>query len=106
MANLLFLDSPAGVGFSYSNSSSDRRTGDKRTGPNYFTHTHSHKQIHHITNLSLFNFQNCTGNDAYIFLRRWFERFPQFKYRTFYIAGESYAGNVILTINTHRIVIN
>ncbi|XP_042033248.1 serine carboxypeptidase-like 28 isoform X2 [Salvia splendens] len=62
VANLLFLDSPAGVGFSYSNSSSGRRTGDKRT-----------------------------GNDAYKLLRGWFERFPQFKYRTFYIAGESYA---------------
>ncbi|KAH6838191.1 serine carboxypeptidase-like 28 [Perilla frutescens var. hirtella] len=56
-ANLLFLDSPAGVGFSYSNSS-DQRTGDQRT-----------------------------AKDAYKFLRKWFERFPQFKYRTFYIAG-------------------
>ncbi|KAG6391464.1 hypothetical protein SASPL_149219 [Salvia splendens] len=68
VANLLFLDSPAGVGFSYSNSSSGRRTGDKRT-----------------------------GNDAYKLLRGWFERFPQFKYRTFYIAGESYAA-----IEDHR----
>lgn len=31
-ANLLFLDSPAGVGFSYSNTSFDMVTGDKRTG--------------------------------------------------------------------------
>nr|GMC77268.1 serine carboxypeptidase-like 27 [Ipomoea batatas] len=31
-ANLLFLDSPAGVGFSYSNTSSDLITGDQRTG--------------------------------------------------------------------------
>lgn len=65
-ANLLFLDSPAGVGFSYSNSSSDQKTGDQKT-----------------------------GKDAYTFLSRWFERFPQFKYRTFYIAGESYAGHYI-----------
>lgn len=31
-ANLLFLDSPAGVGFSYSNTSLDSVTGDNRTG--------------------------------------------------------------------------
>lgn len=31
-ANLLFLDSPAGVGFSYSNTSLDLITGDNRTG--------------------------------------------------------------------------
>ncbi|KAK9282894.1 hypothetical protein L1049_011119 [Liquidambar formosana] len=65
-ANLLFLDSPAGVGFSYSNTSSDQSVGDKRT-----------------------------AEDAYTFLIKWFERFPQYKHRPFYIGGESYAGHYI-----------
>ncbi|KAK8480117.1 hypothetical protein V6N13_030023 [Hibiscus sabdariffa] len=66
-ANLLFLDSPAGVGFSYSNTSSDIYTvGDKRT-----------------------------AEDAFTFLVKWLERFPNYKHRPFYIAGESYAGHYI-----------
>ncbi|KAK7304823.1 hypothetical protein VNO77_42712 [Canavalia gladiata] len=66
-ANILFLESPAGVGFSYTNTSSDLKTsGDRRT-----------------------------AQDALIFLIRWIERFPQYKYREFYIAGESYAGHYI-----------
>jgi hypothetical protein len=32
------------------------------------------------------------AHDSYTFLVKWFERFPQYKYRDFYIAGESYAG--------------
>ncbi|KAL6011073.1 hypothetical protein ACLOJK_001517 [Asimina triloba] len=32
------------------------------------------------------------AEDAYAFLVSWFERFPQYKHREFYIAGESYAG--------------
>lgn len=32
------------------------------------------------------------AEDAYTFLVDWFERFPQYKHRDFYIAGESYAG--------------
>ncbi|MED6218807.1 Serine carboxypeptidase 24 [Stylosanthes scabra] len=66
-ANILFLESPAGVGFSYTNTSSDLLTsGDKRT-----------------------------AQDALIFLIRWMSRFPQYKYRDFYIAGESYAGHYV-----------
>ncbi|XP_062156468.1 serine carboxypeptidase-like 27 [Alnus glutinosa] len=67
LANLLFLESPAGVGFSYSNTTSDLYTaGDQRT-----------------------------AEDAYTFLVDWFERFPQYKHRDFYIAGESYAGHYV-----------
>ncbi|XP_043693484.1 serine carboxypeptidase-like 27 [Telopea speciosissima] len=66
-ANLLFLESPAGVGFSYSNTTSDLYTaGDQRT-----------------------------AEDAYTFLVNWFEKFPQYKHRDFYIAGESYAGHYV-----------
>ncbi|CAL9176972.1 unnamed protein product [Musa hybrid cultivar] len=63
-ANLLFLESPAGVGFSYTNTSSDLKTsGDERT-----------------------------AGDALMFLIGWMSRFPQYKARDFYISGESYAG--------------
>lgn len=36
------------------------------------------------------------AEDAYTFLVNWFERFPQYKHRDFYIAGESYAGSELL----------
>ncbi|KAJ0697327.1 putative carboxypeptidase D [Helianthus annuus] len=67
VANMLFLESPAGVGFSYSNKSSDYKTpGDAQT-----------------------------AKDSYTFLINWLERFPEYKTRDFYIAGESYAGHYI-----------
>ncbi|KAM0922244.1 hypothetical protein ACQ4PT_006294 [Festuca glaucescens] len=66
-ANLMFLESPVGVGFSYTNTSSDlKKLGDK-----------------------------ITADDAYIFLLNWFKRFPQYKSHEFYIAGESYAGHYV-----------
>jgi serine carboxypeptidase-like clade 2 len=40
-------------------------------------------------------FSEFAAEDAYIFLVNWFERFPQYKHREFYIAGESYAGESI-----------
>ncbi|GLU10287.1 hypothetical protein SLE2022_271060 [Rubroshorea leprosula] len=67
VANILFLDSPVGVGFSYSNTSSDLLSnGDKRT-----------------------------AQDSLTFLLKWFERFPQYKGRDFYISGESYGGHYV-----------
>jgi len=63
-ANLLFLESPVGVGFSYTNKSSD------------------------LDNLN----DVFVAEDSYSFLVNWLQRFPEYKDREFYIAGESYAG--------------
>ncbi|KAG9141881.1 hypothetical protein Leryth_009265 [Lithospermum erythrorhizon] len=66
-ANLLFLESPVGVGFSYTNTSNDiKDLGD-----------------------------TITAQDSYTFLVNWFKRFPQFKSHEFYISGESYAGHYV-----------
>ncbi|KAJ8769880.1 hypothetical protein K2173_008962 [Erythroxylum novogranatense] len=66
-ANLLFVESPVGVGYSYSNTSRDiKELGD-----------------------------TVTAEDAYKFLVNWFERFPQYKSHDFYISGESYAGHYV-----------
>ncbi|GAV83208.1 Peptidase_S10 domain-containing protein [Cephalotus follicularis] len=71
-ANILFLESPAGVGFSYTNTSSDlKNSGDERT-----------------------------AQDALIFLIRWMSRFPQYKHRDFYLGGESYAGHYVPQLAT------
>ncbi|XP_052183780.1 serine carboxypeptidase-like 31 [Diospyros lotus] len=66
-ANMLFLESPVGVGFSYSNRTTDyNNLGD-----------------------------DFTANDAYTFLHKWFLKFPSYKERMFYVAGESYAGKYV-----------
>ncbi|KAL6626237.1 hypothetical protein ACP70R_029963 [Stipagrostis hirtigluma subsp. patula] len=66
-ANLLFLESPVGVGFSYTNTTSDLDNIDDR----------------------------FVAEDTYIFLVNWFSRFPQYKSNDFYISGESYAGHYV-----------
>ncbi|KAI5681513.1 hypothetical protein M9H77_02741 [Catharanthus roseus] len=74
-ANVLFLESPAGVGFSYSNTTSDyKNNGDK-----------------------------LTAADNYAFLVNWLERFPKYKKRNFYISGESYAGHYVPQL-AHNII--
>ena len=63
-ANMLFLEAPIGVGYSYTNKTTDlEKLGDK-----------------------------ITAEDSYAFLIGWFKRFPNFKLHHFYVAGESYAG--------------
>ncbi|XP_027353815.1 serine carboxypeptidase II-2 isoform X2 [Abrus precatorius] len=67
VANILFLDTPVGVGFSYSNKTSDLlNNGDKRT-----------------------------AEDNLVFLVKWLERFPLYKRSDFFISGESYAGHYV-----------
>ncbi|XP_006354958.1 putative serine carboxypeptidase-like 23 [Solanum tuberosum] len=66
-ANIIFLESPAGVGFSYTNTSSDFNFSGDRT----------------------------TARDSYTFLVNWLERFPEYKANDFYLIGESYAGHYV-----------
>lgn len=66
-ANIIFLESPAGVGFSYTNTSSDYNFSGDRS----------------------------TARDSYSFLVNWLERFPEYKARGFYLTGESYAGHYV-----------
>eukprot|EP01104_Vermistella_antarctica_P015327 TRINITY_DN5001_c0_g1_i1.p1 TRINITY_DN5001_c0_g1~~TRINITY_DN5001_c0_g1_i1.p1 ORF type:complete len:509 (-),score=68.17 TRINITY_DN5001_c0_g1_i1:59-1585(-) len=76
IANVIWLESPAGVGFSYSNTTSDytQNVTDART-----------------------------ADDSYAFLLGFFERFPQFSTNPFWITGESYGGHYIPTL-AQRIV--
>ena len=60
---MLYIESPVGVGFSYSDNSADYNTND-----------------------------NKTAADNYLFLQLWFKEFPQFTENEFWITGESYAG--------------
>ncbi|XP_010024824.2 serine carboxypeptidase-like 33 [Eucalyptus grandis] len=66
-ANLLFVESPVGVGFSYTNTSSD---------------------------LSILD-DAFVAEDAYSFMVNWLQKFPQFKTYDFFLAGESYAGHYV-----------
>ncbi|KAI5079758.1 hypothetical protein GOP47_0005237 [Adiantum capillus-veneris] len=67
VSNIIFLESPAGVGWSYSNTSTDYSSfGDKET-----------------------------AQDSLAFLLGWLELFPEYKNTDFYITGESYAGHYV-----------
>ncbi|KAG0611141.1 hypothetical protein M758_7G119100 [Ceratodon purpureus] len=69
-ANVLYVDSPAGVGFSYSKTRGDYITGDLQT-----------------------------ALDTHAFLLKWFEDYPEFQKNPFFITGESYAGIYVPTLS-------
>ncbi|KAL1338384.1 hypothetical protein AAHE18_10G206700 [Arachis hypogaea] len=66
-ANMLYLESPAGVGFSYS----------------------SNKSFYDLVT------DEITARDNLIFLERWFAKFPEYAKNEFFITGESYAGHYV-----------
>ncbi|CAI5996849.1 unnamed protein product [Closterium sp. NIES-65] len=66
LVNIVFLESPVGVGYSYSNDTSDYTTDDEQT-----------------------------AKDNHAFLVGFVARHPRYAGREFYIAGESYAGHYI-----------
>eukprot|EP01137_Pigoraptor_chileana_P015432 Opistho-2@71350 len=66
VANMLYVDSPSGVGFSFSGNSSDYTTGDAQTAA-----------------------------DAVNFLVGFLARYPDFASNPVYISGESYAGHYV-----------
>ncbi|XP_073099807.1 serine carboxypeptidase-like 42 isoform X1 [Elaeis guineensis] len=76
-SNLLFVESPVGVGWSYSNRSSDYTCGDE-----------------------------STANDMHVFLLRWYDKFPEFKSRDLFLTGESYAGQHVVNFASVNIFLH
>uniref|UniRef100_A0A7N2M1P0 Carboxypeptidase n=1 Tax=Quercus lobata TaxID=97700 RepID=A0A7N2M1P0_QUELO len=66
-ANMLYLESPAGVGFSFSANKS------------FYTNVN----------------EEITARDNLIFLQRWFAKYPKYRAKEFFITGESYAGHYV-----------
>ncbi|CAD5327734.1 unnamed protein product [Arabidopsis thaliana] len=75
VSNIIYLDSPVGVGFSYSNNKSDYITGDIKTAV-----------------------------DSHAFLLKWFQMFPEFQSNPFFISGESYAGVYVPTLASEVVI--
>ena len=64
MANVIFIEQPAGVGFSYSQDTDDYVVGDAQA-----------------------------ADDVYHFLLNFVDRYPQYAGRKLYLSGESYGGH-------------
>ncbi|CAN4088695.1 unnamed protein product [Withania somnifera] len=75
---MLYLESPIGVGFSYSaNTSSYETVNDK-----------------------------VTARDNVVFLLRWFHKFPQYSKSNLFLTGESYAGHYVPQLAKFMIAYN
>jgi len=70
-ANMLYIDNPTGTGFSYSENDNVRF------------------QEEHIT------------RELFSFMQQFFELFPEFKSREFYVGGQSYAGKYVPSLALH-----
>ena len=70
IANMIFLESPAGVGFSH-------RTDDGSLGTN----------------------DDAVADDNHAAITHFFKKFPQFKKNRFYVTGESYGGIYVPTLS-------
>lgn len=90
---MLYVESPIGVGFSYSNTSSDYNLwNDSNTGRHFGLI--SREPTFNI----LISFNNggliwvIAAGDNLRFIVNWLEEFPQYKDSEFFLTGESYAG--------------
>ncbi|KAF7834047.1 serine carboxypeptidase-like 45 [Senna tora] len=77
-ANMLYLETPIGVGFSYAEG-----------GSSYMTVN-----------------DEATARDNLLFLKLWFNKFPQYKQRDLFLTGESYAGHYVPQLAKLMIEIN
>ena len=68
-ANVLYVESPVHVGFSYSDTQKDVISTDQ-----------------------------IVASENYVFIRKWLELFPEFRSNEFYLSGESYAGHYVPTL--------
>mmetsp|Transcript_19304 Transcript_19304/g.49509 ORF Transcript_19304/g.49509 Transcript_19304/m.49509 type:complete len:452 (-) Transcript_19304:767-2122(-) len=70
LANMLYLEAPAGVGYSYSDNTTEYNTND-----------------------------DITSMDNYMALQAFFDKFPEYRQNQFFVTGESYGGVYVPTLS-------